>query len=245
MVHTYRTFQKISLICDLFDMGEGFQHAFVIERTFFIICDLCEGFFAALICDCRPEHFFHVSRIDSLISEERTSVDVFDCIAKGKELIPGLRNFQIVFIEECLVVDQALRTAVERCEIDITISIWGTFAACKDSICDIITECTGSCIVFAIKNIVQVQKCMFFDQRKDHAVLTAIIQTDKIRYISGNDLRTDDITDGRADGHVYFYALMAFLKKFYHLIPVSISISTLEDRDVQFLFFCVCKCSEW
>ena len=85
---------------------------------------------------------------------------------------------------------------------------------------------------------------MFFDQRKDHAVLTAIIQTDKIRYISGNDLRTDDITDGRADGHVYFYALMAFLKKFYHLIPVSISISTLEDRDVQFLFFCVCKCSE-
>ena len=42
MVHTYRTFQKISLVCDLFDMSEGFQHAFVIERTFFIICNLCE-----------------------------------------------------------------------------------------------------------------------------------------------------------------------------------------------------------
>ena len=71
-----------------------------------------------------------------------------------------------------------------------------------------------------------------------------IIQTDKIRYISGNDLRTDDITDGRADGHVYFYALMAFLKKFYHLIPVSISVSTLENGNVQFLFFCFRKCCE-
>lgn len=86
---------------------------------------------------------------------------------------------------------------------------------------------------------------MFFDQRKDHAVLTAIIQADKIRYISGNDLWTNDITDGRADGHVYFHALMTFLKEFYHLIPVSISVSTLEDCDVQFLFFRVCKCSEW
>ena len=245
MVHTYCTFQKISLICNLFDMSEGFQHAFIIKGAFFIICDLCESFFTTLICNCRPEHFFHISRIDSLISKEGTSVDIFDCITKCKELIPGLRNFQIVFVEECLIVHQALWTAVERCEIDIAISIWCTLAACKNSICDIITECTGSCIVFAIKNIVQVQKCMFFDQRKDHAVLTAIIQADKIRYISGNDLWTNDITDGRADGHVYFHALMTFLKEFYHLIPVSISVSTLEDCDVQFLFFRVCKCSEW
>ena len=80
----------------------------------------------------RPEHFFHISRIDSLISKEGTSVDIFDCITKCKELIPGLRNFQIIFVEECLIVDQALWTAVERCKIDIAISIWCTLAACKD-----------------------------------------------------------------------------------------------------------------
>ena len=85
---------------------------------------------------------------------------------------------------------------------------------------------------------------MFFDKGQDYTIFSTIIETDKIRCISGNDLWTDNISNGRADCHIYFYPFMALFKKFYHLIPVSISVSTLEDRDVQFLFFCVCKCSE-
>ena len=72
-----------------------------------------------------------------------------------------------------------------------------------------------------------------------------IIQTDKIRYISGNDLWTDNISNGRADCHIYFYPFMALFKKFYHLVPVSISVSSLENGNIQFLFFCFCKCGEW
>ena len=76
------------------------------------------------------------------------------------------------------------------------------------------------------------------------AVLTTIVETDKIRRVSGYDLWTNNITNSRADRHIYLHALMACFKKLYHLIPVSIPISTLENGNVQFLFFCLCKCSK-
>ena len=85
---------------------------------------------------------------------------------------------------------------------------------------------------------------MLFNQRKDYAILTTIVKADEIRCISSYNLWTDDISNCRADSHVYFHALMAFFKKLHHLIPVSIPISTLENGNVQFLFFCLCKCSK-
>ena len=85
---------------------------------------------------------------------------------------------------------------------------------------------------------------MFFNQRKNYAVLTTIVETNKIRRVSGYDLWTNNITNSRADRHIYLHALMACFKKLYHLIPVSISVSTLENGNVQFLFFCFRKCCE-
>jgi len=85
---------------------------------------------------------------------------------------------------------------------------------------------------------------MLFDQGKDYTILTTIIKADEIRCVSGYDLRTDNITNSRADSHIYLHALMACFKKLYHLVPVSISVSTLENGNVQFLFFCFRKCCE-
>ena len=68
---------------------------------------------------------------------------------------------------------------------------------------------------------------MLFEQGKDYAILSAIIKADKIRCVSGYDLWADNITNSRANSHVYFHALMALFEKLYHLVPVSISVSTL------------------
>ena len=239
-------FHQIAVRGDLLDVLENLQHLGLGEGAFHIVLDILERIQTGGGADCRPEDGFNVAGVNALISEQRDAF-LLGQIAQREEVVPGFRQLPALFGKERLVVDKAHRRGVERGKINFAVSIGGALGGLQNAVLHKLLQRRAAVQTRLIEEVGQLEQRVFLDERKQNAGLVVVVHGDKVGILAGDDLRTDDIADGRADLHVDLYAGVGRFEARDHLVPVIRAVAALENGDVQFLIFksvggaCLCR----
>ena len=152
-------------------------------------------------------------------------------LAKCEELIPCCRDLVLFsFTYQCRIVPESCRCVENRCQIDLSVSVWLCICTIQDTIQHLVFQ-------FVIEYIRDIRNRFFLQHCLCESTWLSQVVIYNVRYISILNCFCQVFVQFRRHLKFYFYSIMRLFKCFRDIFPDLSSVTTFERSNFQDCLF--------